>query len=220
MIITNSTSIPKTTVQNFNDILKNGHLSTYYGLTEASRSTFMIFEKNNGREESVGKIAPNVKVKIVNEEQNNLKIGEIWIKGNNVIKKYWDNLKADKKLLDGWLQTGDMGYFDEQGYLFLKGRNDEIINIGGEKVIPIEIEQVVKELLGIEDAVAFGIDHEIFGQVIKLNVVKTKDSNLDKTQILSHCIKNLEKFKIPSKIDFVEMIPKTDYGKVKRFMLK
>ncbi len=220
LIITNSTSIPKTTVQNFNDILKNGHLSTYYGLTEASRSTFMIFEKNNGREESVGKIAPNVKVKIVNEEQNNLKIGEIWIKGNNVIKKYWDNLKADKKLLDGWLQTGDMGYFDEQGYLFLKGRNDEIINIGGEKVIPIEIEQIVKELLGIEDVVAFGIDHEIFGQVIKLNVIKTKNSNLDKTQILSHCIKNLEKFKIPSKIDFVEIIPKTDYGKVKRFMLK
>ena len=67
---------------------------------------------------------------------------------------------------------------------------------------------------------AFGIHHEIFGQVIKLNVIKTKNSDLDKAQILSHCIKNLEKFKIPSKIDFVEKIPKTDYGKVKRFMLK
>ena len=85
---------------------------------------------------------------------------------------------------------------------------------------PIEIEQVVKELSGIEDVVAFGIHHEIFGQVIKLNVIKTKNSDLDKAQILSHCIKNLEKFKIPSKIDFVEKIPKTDYGKVKRFMLK
>ena len=67
---------------------------------------------------------------------------------------------------------------------------------------------------------AFGIPHEIFGQVIKLNIVKTKNSDLDKAQILSYCIKNLEKFKIPSKIDFVEKIPKTDYGKVKRFMLK
>ena len=220
LIITNSTSIPKNTVQNFNQILKNGSLSTYYGLTEASRSTFMIFEKNKGREESVGKIAPDVTIKIENKEQSDQKIGEIWIKGNNVIKKYWNNHEADKKLVDGWLQTGDMGYFDEHGYLFLKGRKDETINIGGEKVIPIEIEQIVKELSGIEHVVAFGIPHEIFGQVIKLNIVKTKNSDLDKAQILSYCIKNLEKFKIPSKIDFVEKIPKTDYGKVKRFMLK
>jgi len=220
LIITNSTSIPKKTVQNFKEILKEGHLATYYGLTEASRSTFMIFDKNNGREESVGKIAPQVEIKIVNEDQNDSKIGEIWIKGNNVIKKYWDNVEADKNLVDGWLQTGDTGFFDEQRYLFLKGRNDEIINVGGEKVIPLEIEEVVKDLSDIEDVAAFGIDHEIFGQVIKLNVVKTKESNLDKSQILSHCIKNLEKFKIPSKIDFVEKLPKTDYGKVKRFMLK
>jgi len=220
LIITNSTSIPKNTVQNFKEILKNGNLATYYGLTEASRSTFMIFDKNNGREESVGKIAPGVEIKIVNEVQNDSKTGEIWIKGNNVIKKYWNNVEADKNLVDGWLRTGDVGYFDKENYLFLKGRNDEIINIGGEKVVPLEIEKIVKELSGIEDVAVFGIDHELFGQIIKLNVVKTKDSNLDKSQILSHCIKNLEKFKIPSKIEFVEKIPKTDYGKVKRFMLK
>lgn len=219
LIITNSTTIPKKTVKNFKIILKNGRLATYYGLTEASRSTFMIFEKNNGREESVGKTAPQVKIKIVNEGQNN-SIGKIWIKGENVIKKYWNNLEADKNIVDEWLQTGDIGYFDDHGYLFLKGRNDEIINIGGEKVMPFEIEEIIKEMSGIEDAVVFGIDHEIFGQVIKVNVVRRKDSNLDKSQILSHCIKNLEKFKVPSKIDFVEKIPKTEYGKVKRFMLK
>ena len=220
LIITNSTSIPKKTVQNFKVILKEGNLATYYGLTEASRSTFMIFNKNNEREESVGRISPEVKIKIINEEQSDLKPGEICIKGNNVITKYWNNDNADKNLVDGWLQTGDIGYFDKQGYLFLKGRNDEIINIGGEKVTPIEIESIVKDITGVEDVAAFGIDHEIFGQIIKLNVIKTKNSDLDKSQILSYCIKNLEKFKIPSKIDFVEKIPKTDYGKVKRFMLK
>ena len=220
LIITNSTSIPIKTVQNFKNILKNGNLATYYGLTEASRSTFMVFDKNIGREKSVGKPAPEVEIKIVNENQKDSEIGEILVKGNNVIKKYWNNVEADKKIVDGWLKTGDVGYFDEQKYLFLIGRNDEIINIGGEKVIPLEIEEIIKEVPGILDVAAFGIDHEIFGQIIKLNVVKTKDSNLDKSQILSHCIKNLEKFKIPSKIDFVEKIPKTDYGKVKRFMLK
>ena len=220
LIITNSTSIPKNTVQNFKQILVNGNLATYYGLTEASRSTFMIFDENNGRDESVGKTAPNVEIKIVNDDQNELNLGEIWIKGNNVIKNYWKNSEVDKNLVEGWLQTGDVGYFDKEKYLFLKGRNDDIINIGGEKVIPLEIEESVKEILGIDDVAAFGIKHEIFGQTIKLNVVKTKDANLNKSQILSHCIKNLEKHKIPSKIDFVERIPKTDYGKVKRFMLK
>lgn len=217
LVITNSTLIPKNTVQNFKQILKKGRLATYYGLTEASRSTFMIFDKNNGHEESVGRAAPGVEIKIVNENNND---GEIWIKGNNVIKKYWNNVKDDKNIVDGWLQTGDIGYFDKEGYLFLKGRNDDIINVGGEKITPYEIEEVVKQIPGVEDVAAFGIEHEIFGQVVKLNVVKSKNSDLDKSKILTHCMKNLEKFKIPSKIDFVESLPKTDYGKVKRFMLK
>ncbi|BDQ31812.1 long-chain-fatty-acid--CoA ligase [Nitrosopumilus zosterae] len=220
LIITNSTSIPKNTVQNFKHILVNGNLATYYGLTEASRSSFMIFDEKNDRDESVGKAAPKVEIKIVNDEKNESNLGEIWIKGDNVIKNYWRNYEADKNLIDGWLRTGDIGYFDEEKYLFLKGRNDDIINIGGEKVSPLEIEESVKEILGVDDVAAFGIMHEIFGQTIKINVVKAKDSDLSKSQILSHCIKNLEKYKIPSKIDFVERIPKTDYGKVKRFMLK
>ena len=219
LIITNSTSIPKNTVQNFKTILKNGNLSTYYGLTEASRSTFMIFDNKNKREESVGKAAPNVQIKI-NHHGTDSNIGEILIRGKNVIQKYWKNFQADKKIVDGWLHTGDLGYLDNENYLFLVGRSDEIINIGGEKVSPLEIEESVKKVPGVKDAVAFGIKHEVFGQTIKLNVIKTKNSNLNKSQILSHCIKNLEKYKIPSKIDFVENIPKTDYGKVKRFMLK
>jgi len=220
LIITNSTAIPKKTVIQFKEILKKGNLATYYGLTEASRSTFMVFDKNNQREESVGKCSPNVEIKIVNKEENNLKLGDIFIKGENVIKKYWNNVEADKNIFENWLKTGDTGYFDNEGYLFLKGRSDEIINVGGEKVMPIEIEQTIKNIPGVEEAVAFGVEHEIFGQTIKLNIIKSKNSDIDKAQILSYCIKNLERFKIPSKIDFVEKIPKTDYGKVKRFMLK
>ena len=220
LIITNSTSIPKKTVIQFKEILRKGNLATYYGLTEASRSTFMIFDKDNHREESVGKCPPNVEIKIVNKDKNNLKVGDIFIRGENVIKKYWNNIESDKNIFEGWLKTGDTGYFDDEGYLFLKGRSDEIINVGGEKVTPDEIEQIIRNIPGIEDVAAFGIEHQIFGQTIKLNVIKSKNSEIDKMQILSYCIKNLEKFKIPSKIDFVESIPKTEYGKVKRFMLK
>ena len=113
-----------------------------------------------------------------------------------------------------------MGYLDDDGYLFLKGRNDEVINVGGEKIIPHDIEQVVRQIPGVEDSAAFGIPHEVFGQTIKLVVKKSENSDLGKLVILTHCMKNLEKFKIPSKIEFVDSIPKNEYGKVKRSMLK
>ena len=215
LVITNSTSIPKNTIQIFREILVNGNLATYYGLTEASRSTFMIFQEDSSRDNSVGKPAAGVSIKIDDSSNN-----EILIKGKNVISKYWKNENADKNIIDGWLRTGDTGFLDNENYLFLKSRKDDIINIGGEKVIPMEIEEVVKQIPEVIDVVAFGIKNEIFGQVIKLQVIKSKESNLGKSKILIHCIKNLEKFKIPNKIEFVEGIPKTSYGKVKRFMLK
>jgi len=219
LVVTNSTSIPKPTVENFKKILKNGNLSTYYGLTEASRSTFMIFEKTNGREESVGKPAPAVNIKISNAENNSV-IGEIWIKGMNVIKKYWNNPESDKNIVDGWLKTGDIGFIDDENYLFLKGRIDDLINIGGEKVIPQEIEKFLKTIPGINDVAVFGIKNEVFDQTIKANVVKSKDSDVTKLIILRHCMKHLERFKIPSNIEFVHSLPKNEHGKIKRFMLK
>ena len=219
LIITNSTSIPKNTVLQFKNILKNGSLATYYGLTEASRSTFMIFEKNIKRETSVGKTPPGVEIKIHNQKSSHNNEGEIWVKGSNVIKNYWNGLH-ENNFVDGWFRTGDIGYLDNENYLFLLGRKDDLINVGGEKVFPFEIEDVIKQIDGVADVVAFGIKHELFGQVIKTHIIKKKNFELDKSKILSHCIKNLEKFKIPTKIEFVNYIPKTEYGKVKRFMLK
>ena len=219
LVITNTTKIPIITIQKFKKIISNGNLATYYGLTEASRSSFMIFDEHTSFDQSVGKPAPQVNIKIDNQ-MSKLKIGEILIKGNNVIKKYWKNIEFDKNIIDGWLRTGDLGYFDDHGYLYLVGRSDDVINIGGEKVMPNEIEEIVKQIDGVKDVAAFGIDHEIFGQVIKLHVIKSESSNLEKLSIIKFCMKNLEKYKIPSKIDFVTNIPQTDYGKVKRFMLK
>jgi long-chain acyl-CoA synthetase len=220
LIITNSTKIPIITTQKFKKICINGNLATYYGLTEASRSTFMIFDDDSSHDESVGKPAPGIKIKIIYDDSEKSKIGEICIKGNNVIKKYWKNSSGDQTLIDDWLKTGDLGYFDDDGYLYLIGRTDDLINIGGEKVMPDEIENTIKQIPGVENVAAFGIDHAIFGQVIKLHIVKSQNSDLDKSFILNYCIKHLERYKVPTKIDFVTNIPQTDYGKVKRFMLK
>jgi len=219
LIMTNSTSIPISTVKEYKKILKNGHLATYYGLTEASRSTFMIFKDDIKKETSVGVPAPNVQIKIV-KKNNEGKQGNILIKGKNVIDNYWDNVEADKNIVMGWLETGDLGTIDSDGYLYLVGRNDDIINVAGNKVNPYEIEKIVKELSEIEDAVVVGKKHDTFGNVIKLIVKKTKGSQIKKSEIITYCIKNMERYKVPIDIEFIDEFPKTEYGKIKRFMLQ
>ena len=218
LIITNSTFFPPETIRKLKDTLKTGKVATYYGLTEASRSTFMIFVVDDEKIESVGKPSDGISIKIisVNDESS---VGEIWIRGSNVIEKYWTEEHTKENLSDGWLKTGDLGKIDD-GYLYILGRIDDLINISGEKVYPQEIERVVKVLSGIDEVVAIPMKHKSFGEVVKLFVKKSAESNITKTEILTHCIKNLERFKVPAKIEFVEDFPRTDYGKIKRFMLK
>jgi len=217
LIITNSTFLPPETTKKLKKILKNGKVATYYGLTEASRSTFMIFDGDDNIE-SVGKPSDGISLKLVSNN-NESTVGEVWIKGRNVIGNYWSDEHTKENLVDGWLKTGDLGRIDN-GYLYILGRVDDLINISGEKVYPQEIERVVKVLTGIDDVIAVPMKHEVFGEVVKLFVKKSVESNISKTDILTHCIKNLERFKVPAKIEFVEDFPRTDYGKIKRFMLK
>jgi len=217
LIIKNSTFLPPDTTKKLKKILKIGKVATYYGLTEASRSTFMIFDGDDNIE-SVGKPSDGISLKLVSNN-NESTIGEVWIKGRNVIDNYWSDEHTKENLVDGWLKTGDLGRIDN-GYLYILGRVDDLINISGEKVYPQEIERVVKVLTGIDDVVASPMKHDVFGEVIKIFVKKSAESDISKTDILTHCIKNLERFKVPAKIEFVEDFPRTDYGKIKRFMLK
>ena len=218
LIITNSTKVPKDTIDKILDLLPNTKFATYYGLTEASRSTFMIFNENKNKKESVGKHAPDVELKI-QKENNELKQGEILVRGKNVIDNYW-NLEFTEKFTDGWLKTGDLGYLDKDGFLYLTGRKDYVINVGGEKVNPEEIEKIVRTLDPIEEAVAIGIEHQIFGKVIKLLVKKYEGVEISESSIIMHCKQNLERFKVPMKVEFVSNFPKNEHGKIIRFMLQ
>lgn len=217
LIITNSTKISKDTTQKILQLLPNTKLSTYYGLTEASRSTFMIFNDIKDRDDSVGKAAPGVEIKIVKDKDES-KDGEIWIKGKNVIENYW-NSEFSEKFEDGWLKTGDLGFLDK-GFLYLTGRKDHVINVGGEKVNPEEIENIVKMMDSIDDAVAIGIDHQLFGQVIKLLIKTSDNKRIESRSIIIHCKKNLERYKVPTEVEFVRDFPRNEHGKIIRLMIK
>ena len=151
-----------------------------------------------------------------NQESN---IGEIWIKGENVVKNYWNDM-YEEQFSDGGIKTGDLGYLDPEGFLYLSGRKDNIINVAGEKVNPQEIENIVKKVKNVEDVVAIGVNHDVFGQVVGLCIKKVKNTELESSEIITQCKNNLERYKVPMKIKFVDEFPKTEYGKIKRFMMQ
>ena len=220
-LLTNSAPMPKDDIQEIIKLFPLTNFFTYYGLTEASRSTFLLFNNDIRKIESVGKPAPNVQLKIITDNDstsNEHDVGEVLIKGPNVIDEYWVDTVKEPKIKDGWLATGDLGFLDNDGYLYLNGRKDDIINVGGEKVSPIEIELVIKQLDKIQDVGVIGVPDKTFGEIPVAFIVT--EFNLETNEILGHCIKTLERYKIPQNFIFVDSIPKNESGKIERNALR
>jgi len=220
-LLTNTAPMKKESILKIMNLFPKVNFYTYYGLTEASRSTFLLFNENKNKLESVGKPPTGIEIKILDDVGQIIptnQIGEIFIKGDHVIKTYWKNSKANQSINNGWLKTGDLGYFDSDGFLFLKSRKDDMINVGGEKFTPEEVELIIKEIPEVIDVVVVGIPNEIFGQ-LPIAFVVTNNKTIS-TQIINYCSKKMERYKIPHKIVFLDEIPKTDSGKIKRNILK
>ncbi len=222
LMVTNSTYIPPETTSEVLKILPNTDFYTYYGLTEASRSTFNHFNNSLNKLKSVGQAAPNVNIKIVDQNGNvcsSNKQGEISIAGDHVIREYWKNKIASGAIKDLWIYTGDVGYFDEEGYLYLTGRKDDVINVSGEKVSPVEIEQILNKMPGVCQSAIVAAQDRILGQIIKAFIVK-EDIGITESEVMSYCKVRLARYKVPKEIIFVEKIPTTDSGKIKRSLLR
>ena len=219
--LTNTAPMKKESILKIINLFPKSNFYTYYGLTEASRSTFLLFNDNLEKLESVGKTPSGVEIKILDDDGKilvNDQLGEIYIKGDHVVENYWNNAKADKSIVNGWLKTGDLGYFDSDGFLFLKSRKDDLINVAGEKFVPEEVELVIKEISEISEAAVIGIPNELFGQLPIAFIEKNHE--ITSNFILNYCTQKLERYKIPTKIIFLDEIPKTDSGKIKRNILK
>jgi long-chain acyl-CoA synthetase len=216
-LLTNSSPMPNELTNELLEILNKKKLYTYYGLTEASRSTFHQYKKNDEKINSVGKPLAGVDVKIFtnSNEYKPMEHGEIYIKGPHVCLGYLTNTD-EKKFENNWLHTGDIGYFDEDGYLFIVGRKDDLINVGGEKVFPKEIEDVLKLFKEIEDVAVKGIPDKLLGQVVKAYIVPKKDIKLEDNELFLFCRGKLENYKIPKIIEYLSELPKNEQGKILR----
>ena len=146
--------------------------------------------------------------------------GEVMIKGKTVLSGYENNPEANTgAFTDGWFRTGDQGYLDDEGYLFLTGRLKEIINRGGEKVSPLEIDAVLLRHPAVAQAVAFGLPHEKLGEEVAAAIVLAEGAGATQTEIRDFAALHLADFKVPRKIIFVEEIPKGPTGKLQRIGL-
>lgn len=194
-----------------------------YGMTEASHQMASNPLPPQKRKPSSVGMPTGLEIAIMDDLGNLLKateIGEVVIKGKNVTQGYLNNPEANEKsFTNGWFRTGDLGYLDEDGYLFLKGRIKEVINRGGEKIMPLEIDNIVMELPPVYQAVTFPIFHPTLGEDVVTAVVLKPNQTITPQAIREYLFKNLADFKVPTQVIVVDEIPKGATGKLQRIGL-
>ena len=195
-----------------------------YGLTETSPAAIsnpLYLEKFTG---SIGLPISSTEAQIVDDDGNEMtlgEIGEICIRGPQVMEGYWQNPEETKNVMlpGGWFRTGDVGRMDENGFFFIEDRKKDMILVSGFNVYPNEIEGVMVEMEGILEAAAIGIPDEKSGEVVKLYVVRN-DPSVTEADVLKFCRDNLAGYKIPKQIEFRDELPKTNVGKILRRALR
>ena len=191
-----------------------------YGMTEASHQMASNpLPPGDRKPGSVG-AGTGVRVGIMDEAGNLLAPdvhGEVVIQGANVIAGYENNPEANaSSFTSGWFRTGDQGFLDEHGYLTLVGRLKELINRGGEKISPREVDEVLLAHPAIAEAVAFGVPHRMWGEEVAAAVVLREEISASEADLLAYCRERLAEFKSPKKIHIVQVIPRTATGKLQR----
>jgi acyl-CoA synthetase (AMP-forming)/AMP-acid ligase II len=204
--------------------LPRPRLFVMYGQTEAtSRISWLPPERLDEKLGSVGIPVPGVSWQIRGETGNDVPPGddgEVWVRGPNVMLGYWNNPEATAAVLrDGWLRTGDIGRLDTEGFLFLHGRRSDMIKTGAHRVHPTDVEEVIAEIPYVREVAVVGVDDPILGQVIKAFVVAAETPPRADDRIKAHCRARLAPYKIPRHIAFVDALPRTASGKVRRVQL-
>ncbi len=194
-----------------------------YGMTEASHQmTSNPLPPPTDKRGSVG-IAAGIEVGIIDGSGNELPPltrGEVAIKGATAVDGYENNPDANASAFtNGWFRTGDEGMLDEEGYLFLTGRLKEQINRGGEKISPLEIEEIALTHPEVKETVAFAIPHDKLGEDVGLAVVRADGSQLTDRELRDYLSARMAAFKVPRQIVFLDEIPKGATGKLQRIGL-
>ena len=204
----------------------NSNASNGYGLTETSAlSTVNVAEDYIARPESVGQAAPICQIKILASDGRECPagdIGEICVKGPQVIKGYWNNPEATAKtIIDNWLHTGDLGYVDAEGFLYVVDRIKDMLLRGGENIYCIEVENALFNHPDVIDAAVVGIPHPVLGEEVGAMVQLRPKACFKPQELQSHVAGQIAAFKTPVRIDqHHEPLPRNANGKIMKSVVK
>ncbi len=206
-------------------ILPDSDIYIMYGQTEASARLSYLepcdFFRKAG---SIGKAIPGVELNVLKEDGSPVgvgEVGEIVATGKNIMQGYWNNPEKTAAVLrDGALWTGDLAKIDDEGYLYIVSRKSDMIKSGAHRISPKEIEEVIHELEGIHEVAVIGMPDEIMGESIVACIVLTDNGACSDKDVKRHCREKLPMFKAPKEVIFIEQLPKTASGKIRKKVLK
>lgn len=186
------------------------NLSQAYGIIEVGLP-FINSELSSEKSDSVGRLLPGYEIMITNADVKGC--GEILLKGKGMYEAYVSPWKKRKE----WFDTGDIGYLDEDGYLFIVGRSKNVINFSGMKIFPYEVENVLNAHEAIKESLVYPVDHDDYGQLPVAKVVLADGyDELPRADLRRYCHKNLSSYKTPKKYEIVTELERTASGKIKR----
>ena len=195
-----------------------------YGLTEASPVVTCNPLDGKDRVGSIGLPLPSTEIKLVDEDGKDVSFkesGELCVRGPQVMKGYWQQEKETKQVLseDGWLKTGDVAVFEDDGYLKIIDRKKDMILVSGFNVYPNEIEDVLAKHPDVLEVAAVGVADDRSGEAVCVFIVP-KDDKISKSNIIEYCKKYLVAYKVPKYIEFRKTLPKSHIGKILKRALK
>ncbi|UCD58476.1 MAG: AMP-binding protein, partial [Candidatus Hydrogenedentota bacterium] len=202
-----------------------------YGLTEAGVTWLQPGEHSlevppgkHDRLESVGRAIPGIEIAIIDEAGRHLppgETGEIIIRGATIMQGYWRlEEETARSIRDGWFYTGDIGFLDEDGFLFVSGRKKDIIIRGGENIAPLEVENVLMSHPAVADAAVFGIPDPKWGEIVAATVVLKPSEQASSKELIELCRQRIASFKKPERIFFAHSLPRNAAGKVLKTELR
>ena len=187
-----------------------------YGIIEVGLP-FINSSNNPEKRGSVGKILSDYEVKIVNPDKDG--VGEVYIKGKGMFDAYFSPwLRRSDLISKGWFKTGDLGRLDSEGFLYIAGREKNVINFTGMKIFPYEVESVLNQYPDIKESLVYGTLHPQYGELPCAKIVLKDDikTDFDINEIRKYCYKHLAQYKVPKEFHFVSNLDKTASGKLKR----
>jgi long-chain acyl-CoA synthetase len=204
------------------NLLPHTRICHHYGLTEASRAAFTEYHADAHKTGTAGRAAPHVEIAICDDSDRPLPAGEtgqVVVRGDMVMREYWKQPELTRATFCPLgLKTGDIGYLDADGYLFLIGRHGDLINVGGRKVAPDEIESLLCQMEGVRDAGCVAEPDELLGECVKAYLVA--DREIGRREVTAFLRPRLEEFKIPQIVERIARIPRTSSGKIQRQLLR